>query len=91
MTNPQLATGPQKCVVLGPVGLLTKLLSLDPRPTLLEAMTAKDHWVTHEGRCGVRVQSYYSMKPPCRGMLPGFASLERDASVDPDPRSFRSP
>ena len=27
MTNPQLATGPQKCVVLGPTGELMKAVS----------------------------------------------------------------
>jgi hypothetical protein len=28
-TNPQLATGPQKCVVLGPVGELTNCMRRD--------------------------------------------------------------
>ena len=27
-TNPQFATGPQKCVVVGPVGLFKKLLNM---------------------------------------------------------------
>ena len=37
MTKPQFATGPQKCVVIGPVGLLMNVLAHWAIPT--EAMT----------------------------------------------------
>lgn len=55
-TKPQFATGPQKCVVLGPVGLFTNAMKRAPMPAILlrhsslRAMPQDDLAAPQEGR-----------------------------------------
>ena len=44
MTKPQFATGPQKCVVIGPVGLLMNVLAHWAIPTEAMTMMADERW-----------------------------------------------
>lgn len=78
-TNPQFATGPQKCTVRGPVGESISALNLDPRDPALAAMPPRPP--TGDSRAGAA-----ELDGSAHGRHRGLRASVTSAGRDGEPR-----